>query len=208
MPRYLDLTLTIRPGMPTYPDDPSPAIVRTSDIAEGAPLTASEFSMGCHVGTHVDAPAHFVAGGAKLSDLPIERLVGPARVVHLDAHASIDASAMRPHIPDTPRHLLIRTRNSELLSRAFDPSYCTLEPAAAEELAAAGVLSVGFDYYSLDPPDPSAFPAHVALAAAGVPVFVCLNLQHVPAGEYSFYGLPLKLDAVEAAPVRAVLVAD
>ena len=43
-----------------------------------------EITSTLHVGTHLDAPAHFLSGGKFIGDLEVEWLVGPACVVDLE----------------------------------------------------------------------------------------------------------------------------
>ncbi len=43
-----------------------------------------------HVGTHMDAPAHFSPGKWKLHEIPFERLAGEAVVVDITEKASKD----------------------------------------------------------------------------------------------------------------------
>jgi arylformamidase len=43
-----------------------------------------EITTTLHVGTHLDAPAHFLSGGKFIGDLPLDFLVGPACVVDLE----------------------------------------------------------------------------------------------------------------------------
>lgn len=204
--RLIDITLPIRPGMPLYPGDPAPVVRQLASLDRGDKLTLSEVTLGCHIGTHVDAPAHFIAGGATVDALDRSCFAGPAVVLDLTGKSAITAADL--HVQSVPRgrHVLLKTDNSALLrSGPFDPAYCTLSVAAAEALLALAPLSIGFDYYSLDPPSERDFPAHVAVARAGRPVFVCLDLSGVPAGAFTFLGFPLAVAGVEAMPVRAFL---
>ena len=206
--RFLDLTLPLSPLVLRYPEDPHPIIKTESHISKGDALTASRFSMNCHVGTHVDAPAHFLRDGATLDELPLERFYGPAVVTELMDRDVISIEDLEnAHLP-AQRHLLLKTRNSELLQLdIFSQNYCTLSPEAANVLCSLQPLSVGFDYYSLDPyQEEGPFPAHMMLARFGIPAYVCLNLLDVVAGDYVFSGFPLRLAGVEASPVRAVLM--
>lgn len=204
--RCHDLSLPLHGATLRYPGDPPPRIATVASIERGDPLTVSELALNCHVGTHVDAPAHFVAGGPRVDELTADQFYGRAIVVEIAGQGPITVAEL-DGIPDAPRaHLLLRTGNHALLSRPdFDPAYRTLTPAAAQQLAALQPLSVGFDYYSLDPPDDADLPAHRILARAGIPVFLPLQLSSVEPGEYLFVGLPLPLVGTEAAPVRAVL---
>lgn len=185
MPRILhDLTHRIEPGMLIYPGDETPCVRRLS--ATGG-LTSSEITLGCHAGTHVDAPAHFIEGAAMVEDLPIEQFFGPAQVLRVEEIGAADAHG---------KHLLIAT-GQQLHASLLLPT--------VQRLLAAHPLSVGCDAYSLDAPGDQ-FPVHVAVAHRGLPAFVRLNLNGVEPGEYWFSALPLKIAGVEGIPVRAVLL--
>ncbi|WP_447968069.1 cyclase family protein [Nitrospira sp. M1] len=208
MSRVFDLTVPLARNMLRYPGDSPPIFKKESDIENGDALTASQLSMNCHVGTHVDAPAHFLGDGETLDELRLGRFHGPAVVYE---YLSCDVIGPQNfHVIDIPErhHIFLKTRNSELLQRdTFSSTYCTVSPAVAEMLCALQPLSVGFDYYSLDPyQEEGGFPTHTVFARAGIPVYVCLNLKDVPAGEYLFSGFPLRLPGAEASPVRAVLM--
>lgn len=208
-PRLFDLSLKLSSATVRYPGDPPPELARVSDIELGDSLTASQFSMNCHVGTHVDSPAHFLADGKLLGELPLESFYGPAVVLQLAGEKRrIDLADLQAESIPTGHHVLLKTRNSQLLgSGDFTPDYSYLSEEAAQFLCSRNPLSLGFDYYSLDPSDRVDFPAHKAVAKQGLPVFVCLDLSAVSPGRYVFSGLPLPFEGMEASPVRAVLMA-
>lgn len=208
MPILYDLTLTISPTTLTYPGDPSPVITRIMDLSQGDSLTASHLSLNCHVGTHVDAPAHFLAYGATLDELPMECFYGPAAVINIEGKDVIEVSDLIPHDLPQSHHILIKTDNSRLLQRdRFSESFCVVSPDAARYLLSKTPRSIGFDYYSLDPHQTTGtFPTHRILAESKIPVFVCLDLSEVQPGRFIFSGFPLRLEKIEASPVRAILM--
>ena len=202
----LDLTLSIDRRLVVYPGDPLPKVHRLSSIAEGAALTASSLELGCHVGTHVDAPLHFLRDGAALDELPLNHFHGSAHVVDLGGRDTISANDIESIRVPAGTHILLRTKNSQLLKqRSFRKDYCYLTPEATDLLLSREPLSVGIDYYSLDPPSGDSFSSHLAVARRGLPVFVCLDLADVVPGEYRFSAFPLKVPGLEASPVRALL---
>jgi arylformamidase len=201
-----DLSHVIREDMLVYPGDPAPRVRRLASLEDGAPLTVSSLELPCHAGTHVDAPAHFLAGGRPLSAYVIEDFCGPAVVLDLEAHANVTAEAVRALSIPEGRHLLLRTRNSRRAQAGtYDKGHAFIAPEAAEILLARCPRSIGFDDYSVDAFGDDALPVHRRLAAADLLVYVQADLSMVGAGEYAFFGLPLRVDGVEAAPVRAVL---
>ena len=207
---FFDLTLPLSPRTFTYPGDPAPTITRTLDTSKGDPLTASHLSLNCHVGTHVDAPAHFLAHGATLEELPLDCFFGPAAVISLEGKAIIEAADLVSQDLPPSHHILLKTDNSRLLKRnRFSESFCVVSPDATRYLLRTTPRSIGYDYYSLDPYQTTEiFPAHRILAQSNIPVFVCLDLSKVQPGRYNFFGFPLRLTKAEASPVRALLMKE
>lgn len=206
----IDLTVPIGPDMAVYPGDPRPERRLVSDLAKGDPVTASVITLGAHIGTHVDLPAHFIRGGRTLGDYPIDAFIGPAHVLDLtDVACAVDEDRIaREAIPED-RHLLLKTRNSSFVrDAAFREDYVFLDPAATVHLLATRPRSIGIDYYSLDPTGSETLPSHRLCAEQGVPVFVCLDLRLAAPGAYWFAGSPLNHPELEGAPVRAWLWRD
>ncbi|QDU63145.1 Kynurenine formamidase [Planctomycetes bacterium Pan216] len=201
-----DLTLPIDDRLPIYPGDPAPRLERVTSIDRGDHLNLSSLSTGCHVGTHLDVPLHFLASGEDVASLAADRLIGKARVVDIAAEEAIARHHLEPLGLPRRTHLLFRTPSGHMLHQpAFRADYVCMAPAAAKYLLELEPLSIGIDTYSLDPADSTTFPAHRTLAERGVPVVVCLDLQRVPSGDYLYACLPLRLPGADGSPVRAVL---
>jgi arylformamidase len=201
-----DVTVRLKDGMVTWDGEPGPVCRPIKQIGVGGePARVSLLTVGTHCGTHVDAPAHFIPGGAGVDALPLEALVGPCRVVEVKATplirpADLDATAVGA------RRLLLKTRSGALWDEpVFRRDYVALAPEAADWLVAHGVLLVGIDYLSVDPYDADPFAVHLTLLRAGVVVLEGLDLRQVPPGAYDLAALPLKLDGADGAPARVVL---
>src|SRR5438874_615661 len=80
LPAWTDLTLPMSAGMPVYPGDP-PVEFQPHSSLDVDGFRVTELRLGTHAGTHLDAPAHFLADGSTVDVLPLAELVGPARVV-------------------------------------------------------------------------------------------------------------------------------
>jgi arylformamidase len=204
--RAIDLTLPLRRGMPLYPGDQAPRLRRILSRENGDPLTSSEISINCHVGTHADAPAHFVSNGTTIDRMARKHFFGDAIVIDLgDVRHVTEVDLQARSIP-RHRHIILKTRNAGLLNRRnFSGDYCHVTIDAAARLLDRAPLSIGIDYYSLDPISESVFPAHQLLAEAGLPVFVCLDLRKVAGGEYAFCAFGTPVAGAEAMQVRAFL---
>jgi arylformamidase len=203
-----DLSLPLAATTPVFPGDPLPELRALARIRDGAPLDVSSLHLHAHVGTHIDAPSHFLLGAPDLLAFPPDTFVGPAFVLDLSRlpQDRLEASDLGDltRIPRKSR-LLIRTRNSarwRAPSPAADLAF--LDPQAIDMLVARRPILIGFDAYSLDAPDSTTFPAHTRLAAAGLPALVALDLDGVAPGGYTLICPPLPV-ALEASPVRALL---
>ena len=64
---------------------------------------------------------------------------------------------------------------------------------------------LGVDAPSVDPKDSKTLPVHHMLFSGNAYILENLDLRRVPVGPYELIALPLKLMALDAAPVRAVL---
>ncbi len=204
--RLYDVTLPIAPGMPVYPGDPEVAVRAWCSLASGAPFNLSQLSLGVHTGTHVDAPRHFRAGAPGVDRLPLEALIGPARLVDLGQAAAITAEMLRELDLGGSLRLLFRTRNSAAWRAGrFPEDPAGLSGDAARLLVEQGVRLVGLDSPSADAPGAADFPAHRTLLEAGVIILEGLDLFEVSAGEYELLCLPLRIVDGDGGPARVVL---
>jgi len=195
----IDVSVPIRPGMVTYPGDPTVSLERVASLANGDVVNLSRLDFGVHSGTHVDAPVHFIDGAPGAETLPLDVLVGPARVLDLTTVDRLDASAFDG--VELAQRVLLKTRNSELWARdSFADDFLALTEDGARALIDGGVQLVGIDYLSIGDE-----AAHEALLDAGVVVVESLDLRGVDPGEYELICAPLKLVGSDGAPARVLL---
>jgi len=205
-PRWIDVSVPVRSGMVHWPDDPPIELVRTMDVAKGDPATVSRLSLGVHSGTHVDAPVHFLAEGAGVDAIPLDRLLGEARVVEVGEGPSIGAAQLLPLDPRPGERLLFKTLNSARCWKAdrFLPDFVHLSVEAAALLAERQVRTVGIDYLSIAGTE-EGVPTHVALLEKGICIIEGLDLSSVQPGSYELICLPLRLAGADGAPARVLL---
>lgn len=204
----IDISVGISPDLPVWPGDPPIEMNRLSSIAEGANSNVTRLAAGVHVGTHVDAPRHFIDGGAGVEQLPLEPLIGEALVVALPEVEIIDGESLAAAgIPADVQRLLFKTRNSEIWQKegaGFQKDYVAIEESGARWLVERGIQLVGVDYLSVAPWGDSV-PTHRRLLQAEVVIVEGLNLSGVAPGRYQLYCLPIKLVGSDGAPARALL---
>ncbi len=209
--RPIDLSHTILPGMPQWRGDVQPlAIHRVSMHGESSHMSSS-LEFGCHIGTHVDAPLHFLDGAPGVDEMPLEAFGGAALV--LDATAAVGADG-KPVPLDVPllegvnlagiEFLLIRTGwDTHWGTESYYEDWPALTQALAEQLAVAGLRGVGVDTPSPDPYGGQV--AHELFAAKNmINIENLTGLDQLPERGAWFQAFPLKLQATEASPVRAI----
>ena len=211
MPTYYDVTVPLSNGLPTYPGDPGIEISNWRSLSKGDTANVSMVSFGAHTGTHVDAPAHFIAGAGKVEDLPLDALIGEALVVQApDECLVIDEGFVKAHVAHGTARVLFKTRNSAFWNEPepqFHKDFTYLTVEAATLLRDQGAKLVGIDYLSIEKSKSPGHPTHIALLSRGIVILEGLNLSNVPAGRYELICLPLKLrsELGDGAPTRAVL---
>ncbi len=205
--KIYDITVTISPELPVYPGDPGIEIKRTLSLEAGEVANVSHLSFGSHIGTHVDPPAHFVVGGLPLDQLPLEVLIGPARVVDVGEARAIDRSIIERSDLAGVTRVLFKTRNSRFWQQAteFQRDFVYLETEAAERLVAQGVQLVGIDYLSIERFNFEQPTTHLTLLTHNVIIVEGLNLSEITPGDYELICLPLKIKAGDGGPARVVL---
>lgn len=208
----IDISVPIAPGdTPTYPGDPGVEVVSWSAMARGDAANVSVLHFGAHTATHVDAPAHFIAGAPKLGSLPLDALVGPAQVVEVPEDVrEIGAEHVARLVDEGAERVLFKTRNSTFWENPrgrFREDFTYLAPGAARALVERGVRLVGIDYLSVEKFGSEDFKTHKTLLSQGVVVVEGLDLRGAAAGLYELICLPLKIAAGDGdgAPARAVL---
>src|SRR5215203_218505 len=81
--KFYDVSVAITPSMPVYPGDPAVDIEQTSQIQRGDVANVTRLSFGAHTGTHVDAPSHFIDGAMTVDQIPLNLLIGRAKVLDI-----------------------------------------------------------------------------------------------------------------------------
>jgi arylformamidase len=194
--------------MPVWPGSAGFRRIWTERMQGAEGVNISKLDCDIHVGTHIDAPLHFLAEGKAVHEIDLGALVGPAWVADVGDVSSITARVLEDlRIDRSVSRLLLKTRNSELWRRGvreFREDFVALTADAAAWVAERGLRALGVDYLSVqryeDGPE-----THRLLLGAGIVIVEGLNLSGIDSGAYEFLCLPLKLIGAEGAPARAVL---
>jgi arylformamidase len=206
--RIYDISVPVDQATPRWPGSPAFRAERWMDLDRGDIATDTAITGSAHLGTHIDAPSHFLKGGATVDQVPLELGIGPCWVAEFTAGGAIGPKELAAAWPaEGTERLLLRTPNSRLWATAgstFQQDFVGLSAEGAQWLVERGVRLIGIDYLSIqrfnDPPD-----THLHLLRAGVLILEGLDLSEVPAGGYELWCLPVRYRGIEAAPARAIL---
>lgn len=204
----IDCSVMLSPRTPIWPGAPRLELSQLkTDLGGGHEATSSTFKMIPHCGTHIDAPLHFIKGGKSIDALPLDLLIGPCLVIeHLgETHIAKDDLLAMGFVPT--KRLLIKTRNSARLRNGeMDDTFLSLLPDAIEHLIESGVELLGVDALSIGPFGELTTRNHLMYCGAGGVIIEVLDLSDAAPGKYSLVALPIKLEGVEGAPARVVLL--
>ncbi len=202
-----DVTMTLEAGMPVWPGDPEVEVKLLSLVAAGDKATVRQLKLTTHTGTHVDAPAHFLADGKTVDQIPLSACLGRATVVNMMDTEVITANDLENSV--TPRagmRLLLRTKahNSTGQTPKAYMDFVPLSLAAANWLVENEVSLVGVDGPSVEALTGNG-DVHRRLLSAGIVIIENLQLEDARPGEFDLICLPLKIADGDGAPARVLL---
>lgn len=206
--RIVDLSHAYADEMPLYPGLPGPTFRDIARVEQDG-YAMSEYHLLNHIGTHVDAPAHQIAGGDTLDEIPLERLVTDAVTVDLSRRAPgpIGRGELEPLLGDLGEGdwlFLCSDNGRNWGSDAYWTGWSYPDAECSRALIERGVVGIGFDGPSADPVDTETFDLHKVWLGAGRMILENLtNLDRLPARTRVVVA-PLKVRGANGAPARVL----
>ncbi|HOT03078.1 MAG TPA: cyclase family protein [Methanolinea sp.] len=193
-----DVTRPLTGRVVVYPGDHVPTMVQE----DRGRYILSCLHLSTHSGTHIDAPSHYIRGGAPVDAIPPNQLIGKCRVIDIGGkETEIGAGALAPALSGVER-LLVKTWFSR--EHGFREDYPGLSREAADAVAEAGIGCVGIDSPSIEPYSGDG-RVHITLLSQGIAVIELLDLSRVREGDYWMVALPLRLEGLDGSPCRVLL---
>lgn len=205
MRTLIDITPPIRAGMAVFPGDAPCKVAQTFAIGPECPVNVTEVSFSTHCGAHADAPLHYDPQGKSIDQLDLADFIGPARVIDARGAGPLCMpEEIEAALVGCPSRVLLR------LADAIDPmvwpaGFRALAPETMELLAERHVKLVGVDVPSVDPDTSKDLPSHRVAQRKDLRILENLVLSGVKTGDYELIALPIRLEGLDAAPVRAIL---
>jgi len=204
----IDLSLPISDALPG-------AEIASCKTIEKDGWNATTLSMYSHSGTHMDAPRHFIEGGQTIDQVPLDVLVGPARVINLTPVSPGESLTVERFVAAAPlvekgERLLLRT---DWYKNAGTSGYRNELPRISPELA-TWLVEKKVALLGVEPPSvadvnnlPELTEVHRILLQGNVVIVEGLaNLDQLTQEVVEFIALPLRIENGDGSPVRAIAI--
>ncbi|MDE0058081.1 MAG: cyclase family protein [Defluviicoccus sp.] len=244
--RIVDLTLPINrdmrpmPQLAQYRDNPTRCIALTAlseaqaatlaeqriELADGIEIAhhmTSKVEILTHIGTHIDAPRHFIDGGRAVDEIPLESLVKPGRVIpltHIEPGGSVTAEAILETgvafdgtvIPILHTAWTDRAWGTD----AYWDDVIYMDVSVSRLLVERGVSAVAIDFHPEIPfwrtppaPDLPPGPNHRTLLGNGTTIVqMVTNVGAIGAEPFLLAAIPLRLERLDGSPARVFAMVD
>jgi kynurenine formamidase len=204
--RLVDLSVTIEPpGTDDRPLDVS--VGRLADDSYKMDITR----LHTHVGTHVEAPAHFFEGGKLITDVALEEFFGPATLISIDdpADRHTTAEVFDRHIGEVfqPGDILL-CRNGIIESREPLKDFATLTVDSARWIVEHEVTLLALDrWFGLGRDIPEVREVHDIIMGEGICIVETVVLDELTRPRCFFMSLPVAF-ALDSGFTRAVALEE
>ncbi|MEM0121251.1 MAG: cyclase family protein [Thermoprotei archaeon] len=198
----VDLSLDIFTGMPYYPGDPQPSVEQYKHVLLDG-VSIKRLALGTHSGTHIDAPAHFLANGKTVDRLNPLAACGQAKIVDVSKSLSKKAMINKADISRKNEEVLL-LYTSYYAAKPLDSGvFPTLSEQFAKSIVDAGYKCVGIDSPTAGSPE-----VHRILLGAGIVIVENLSnrLAELISKKAYFICLPIRVLDGDGAPARALAI--
>ena len=242
----IDLTLPVNrhmqgiPNLREYEENPTRCVVlscmgevqkaylESRDIEldenlEFTPHMLSRLEILTHIGTHIDAPCHFLeSGGWTVEQIPLEHTIGKGVVVpltHLKGRERITADEIiRTGVEiDAGVIPVLYTGWTERAwgTDEFWGESIFLDTTAAEYIVEKGCKAVALDCFpeapfwlGIEADQPPGRNHKTLLGNKTIIIQLLTNIGRLNGREFTLYGIPLPLDGMDGSPARVFAVTE
>ena len=222
---YKLISYPLKEGDPVWPGCATVALKTGASMSKGDVFNTFDFEMNNHIGTHFDAPRHFVADGLRIGELPLERFIFEHPLlldIHKESLEKVEAEELSAFSEEIAKCDLLMIRTGFSKYRASDKvSYAEKGPAVSSGAAKylldnfTGLKAVILDFLSLacysDGQDGTL--AHQYMLGGHHDHFVCIiedaDLRDLAPGKIKrIFALPLFIEGLDSGPVTVLAELD
>lgn len=209
--KLIDLSHPMTPNMPVFPGMAQPTVRNDFTIARDG-FAEKYLGMHTHTGTHIDAPAHMLANGLTLDQLPVDQFIGTGAVLDVRGRTVIDRAFLKENesaIVKSDFILFCTGWDQKWGQDCYFSDYPALDAAASVWLAQYTLKGVGVDAISIDAADAEPYTVHHHLLSKSMIIIEnCRGLERLINQSFDFSCLPLPVVGADGSPVRAVALLD
>lgn len=187
-----------------------------------APLRVNKIETIAGIGTHIDAPSHFIPGGIDIDQISLSNLIIPGVVIDISDKATATYMLSIEDIQNfESKHGTIAENSLVIVytgwSRFWNQpakyrnenasgvmEFPTISTEAARYLLKRNIAGIAIDTLSPDSAS-SDFPVHQLILGAGK--YIIENVAHaesLPPSGFKVIVLPMKIEQATEAPVRMI----
>lgn len=212
--KVIDLTHTIKEGMPVFPGTEPPKLNPASTFEKDG-FRETLITMYSHTGTHMDAPAHVREEGITLDKFNAEKFVGKAIVVDcsdLSEGDTIDMSYINKYknIIDNAEFVLFKTGWDKYWNtEKYYGNFPVINEDVIDYLINSNKKGIGLDVISVEAIESEDLPMHHKILKNNLVIVENLcNLDKIDTDLFTFCALPLKFINSDGASTRAIAILD
>lgn len=216
--KVVDLSHTLLPGQEEYKlevknkfvDELLPGYHRP----KGSWYIMSEVTMWSHVGTHIEAPYHYLKEGMDVSEIPLSRLMGEAVILDFSykkTNQAIEREELEARGKEVQEHDIV------ILKTGLDKNYRTplahhrpyLTPEATQWLVEKKISCLATDASGFEVRGIDSQPNHELLFKNNIPVIEHLtNLEKLTKKRVFLIALCWKVRGLDSSPVRVIAIEE
>lgn len=200
-----DISMMISPDMQVYKnkDEKKPRFINRANH-DSSHVYETSITIDLHTGTHIDAPLHMIKDGETTEIYNLNSFYSKCKVFDFShKENAIILDDLKTKDINEDDFILFKTKNS--FSEEFIYDFVYLDKEAAKFLQERKVKGVGIDGLGIERNQPN-YETHKTLLSNKIVIVEGLRLKNIPEGDYTLVILPLKIQNVEAAPARAILI--
>ncbi|UTR09777.1 arylformamidase [Evansella sp. LMS18] len=201
---WIDISIPLKDNTAHWPGDTPFSYEVSATKEQTGSVNIGKITMSTHLGTHIDAPFHFLNDGEKVSGLDLDVYIGQCRVVDASRFTVLSRETLSSLPVEGTERLLIKTSVPNNYEQ-FPEKIPYITKDGADYLGESGIRLAGLDVPSVDPLDSKELEAHHQLYKNGIYILENIMLDTVPPGDYELIALPLAIEEGDGSPVRAVI---
>jgi len=208
----IDLSWPLYPGISKIPQAPDVEFRPVQELAKGDTSNITQITMASHIGTHIDAPYHFIPGARTIDQIPLEQFTGPAVTISVQRGASeaITLDDVRRSEIQAGDIVFLHTGwSAKFGSPAYDRHpYLSVDVAnyfVDKRVKMVGVDCVNVEMPITDRPADYTRPIHHTLLGNDVLIIENLtNLEQIAGKRARVFAFPIKYQGGDGAQARVV----